>query len=353
MKIAFLSGQNSIHTIKWVNEMANRGHEVHLITMHPGGEALNQNVNLYILPFKSHLGYYLNFWHLKRLLRKIKPDLLNTHYASGYGTLARLANFHPNLLSVWGSDIFEFPYESNIKMKIIKKNLQAADRIASTSQIMKKQIENIYVPQQNITVTPFGVDCEQFRPLNPEKDHNCITIGTVKSMDSRYGIKTLIEAFALVKRQYPGCIKLVLVGGGPQKKQLELLVRKLGIEKLVHFIGHVHHHTVPVYLNSFDIYVALSISESFGVAILEASACGLPVVVSDTGGLPEVVVDGKTGFVIPQNNPQKAANSILQLLYRPKLRKEMGKVGRQYVLNNFEWRKNAELMENLYNKIIT
>ena len=354
MKLAFLAGHSSIHTVKWVNEMAYRGHEVHLITMHPGTEELHQNIRVHKLPFTPPHGYYLNTWHLRRLLHQINPDILNTHYASGYGTLARLSGFHPNLLSVWGSDVFDFPYESTMKMRIMQKNLSAADRIASTSNIMKRQTEAIYKPDKEIAVTPFGVDCDKFRPMAIGRDETKLRIGTVKKMAPKYGIATLIEAFALLKKQYQGDVELVLVGGGPEEDNLKLLAQKLDVDSHVDFVGLIPHHTVPEYLNSFDIYVALSAldSESFGVAVIEASACGVPVVVSDAGGLPEVVVDGETGFIVPRNNPEDAAERFLRLLRNSQLRKEMGKAGRQFFLENYEWRENADRMERLYEIII-
>jgi len=351
MKIAFLAGHSSIHTVKWVNEMAKRGHEVYLFTIHQGEEELYPNIQVHKLPFKPPLGYYLNTWHLRRLLLQIKPDLLHTHYASGYGTLARLSGFHPNLLSVWGSDVFIFPYESKIKMKILQKNLSAADCIASTSHIMKRQTESIYKPQKEIAVTPFGVDCERFRPMELGKDQNQVTIGTVKKMASQYGIATLIKAFAIVKNKFQGNIKLILIGGGPEEEELKLLAQSLSVDKHINFIGSVPHHTVPEYLNGFNIYVALSESESFGVAIIEASACGVPVVVSDAGGLPEVVVDGKTGYIVPRNNPEEAADKMLQLLNDSRLRTKMGEAGRQFVLDNYELKENVDRMERLYTEV--
>jgi len=96
----------------------------------------------------------------------------------------------------------------------------------------------------------------------------------------------------------------------------------------------------------------LSDSESFGVAIIEASACGVPVVVSNAGGLPEVVVDEQTGFIVPRNNPKEAAERFLRLLRNLQLRKEMGNAGRQFVLENYEWKENADRMECLYETIV-
>jgi len=354
MKLAYLAGHSSIHTVKWVNEMAKRGHEVHLITMQPGVGELNLRINVHRLPFNAPFGYYLNVWYLKRLLRQLKPDILNTHYASGYGTLARLTGFHPNLLSVWGSDVFDFPYKSKLRMQLLRENLRAADYIASTSHIMKRQTESIFRPEKEIAVTPFGVDCERFAPFNHAEKHERIRIGTVKKMASKYGITTLIQAFAIVKSRFTGEIELMLVGGGPEEEKLKGLAKQLNIDKYVEFIGPVPHNIVPGYLNSFDIYVALSTldSESFGVAIVEASACGVPVIVSDAGGLPEVVVDGTTGYIVPRNKPEEAADRLLRLVNDAHLRETMGKAGRKFVMDNYEWKKCADRMEELYKSVV-
>jgi glycosyltransferase involved in cell wall biosynthesis len=354
MRIVFLAGCNSIHTVKWVNEMANRGHDVHLVTIHHGTEEIDEKVRVHKLPFNPPGGYYINLWHFKKIIKAIKPDLLNTHYASGYGTLARLSGFQPNFLSVWGSDVFDYPYKSMINMRIIKRNLKAATQIASTSYIMKKQVESIYKPKKDIVVTPFGVDSKKFKPMVVEKDKNRIIIGTVKKLAPKYGISTLIKAFALVKNQIIENIELVLVGGGPQEEELKILVKKLKINNFVRFIGNVPHGEVPKWLNKFDIYGALSEndSESFGVAIIEASSCGLPVVVSDAGGLPEVVEDGKTGFIVPRNNPKAAAEMFIKLIKDRDLRETMGKAGRKFVLEKYNWVKCADIMEKLYEEVL-
>ena len=351
MKIAYLARQTSIHTVKWVNGMALRGHEVHLITMHPGRDQLHESVKWHILKIPPPLGYYLNTWEARRIIRRINPDILNAHYASGYGTLSRLVDFHPTLLSVWGSDVYDFPYESKWKVKILRKNLAAADQIASTSHAMKTQTENFAKPERPIAVTPFGVDTKTFVP-NPDHKPNIITIGTVKKMDPAYGIEFLIRAFALLVEKNVTNIELILVGGGPQGKELKTLAVELNIDKLCHFIGYVPHVEVPIWLNRLNIYCAPSNSESFGVAVVEASACGIPVIVSDAGGLPEVVKNNVTGFIVPRRNPQAIAEAIMKLIEDVELRERMSTAGRDFVLQNYEWNENVSRMEKLYEKVI-
>lgn len=352
MKLVFL-GPSTIHLIKWTNEMAKRGHEVYLITLHNSKEPVEPKVKFIELPFKPPFGFYLNTPFLKYLLKKIKPDLMNTHYASSYGTLARLSGFHPNLLSVWGSDVFEFPYISKFNMRLIQKNIREADRVASTSKVMKKQVELLWKPQKDITVTPFGINCLDFSPQSERTlSSKKVRIGTVKSLHPQYGINYLIKAFALAKKNGLKNAELVIVGGGSQEKELKKLTIELGIQDDVQFIGAVPYSDVPKWLNSFDIYVALSIQESFGVAVLEASACNLPVLVSNVGGLPEVVIDGETGFIVPAEDYQTAARKLLEMSLDPKLREKLGKKGREFVIKNYEWNDNANLMEQLFQDVI-
>jgi len=218
---------------------------------------------------------------------------------------------------------------------------------------MKKQTESIFKPDKEIAVTPFGVDCKIFKPVHRTQENERIIIGTVKKMDQKYGISTLIEAFSLIVKRYAN-LELVLVGDGPQMVELKKLATRLGIINSIKFIGAKPHVEIPAILNSFDIFCALSTqdSESFGVAVIEASACGLPVIVSNAGGLPEVAVDGQTGFLVERNNPEAAAEKIEELINDAALRKKMGQAGRQFVLQNYEWQKSADIMEKLYEEVI-
>jgi glycosyltransferase involved in cell wall biosynthesis len=362
MRIAFLASRASVHTVRWVNEMTNRGHEVHLITMHSETSTLRSSilyycplhsaVHFYLLRFKPFIGYYLNALNVRRLLYKIKPDLLHTHYASGYGTLARLSGFHPNLLSVYGADVFDFPGQSRWKMHTIRKNLASADQIASTSVIMKRQTKQLCKPRREIAIIPFGVNVSCFRRLDSAPVSHLFTIGAVKSLYPMYGLACLIKAFALALNNGLSQAQLIITGGGPQEKSLKALARKLEIDPYVKFLGPIPHEEVPKILNSFDVYAALSeFDESFGVSIIEASSCELPVIVSNMGGLPEVVENGKTGFLIPAGDVAAAANKIVLLFKDASLRKKMGIAGRDFVVRNYDWKENADRMEKLYSEV--
>ncbi|ONK21025.1 hypothetical protein BLX87_24170 [Bacillus sp. VT-16-64] len=362
MRICFLAPANSIHTIKWVNAFAAKKYEVHLLTIHtPDIKALHPKVKVHKLLFHAPVGYYLNGLQGKRLLNKIKPDLFHVHYASGYGTLGRLINFHPMILSVWGSDVFEFPYQSRFKEKTLKRNLQSADQILSTSYSMKTQTEKFFKPETDIRVTPFGVDTTKFKRYEQKESlDNSITIGMIKLLEPIYGAKYLIEAFAKILTDIGNNdenntinLKLLFVGDGSEREALEQMVGKKGIQKHVEFVGAVPNDQVPLWLNRMDVFCAPSLSESFGVAVIEASACETPVVVSNVGGLPEVVIDEVTGFIVEPKHVEQLAEKILILVNDQSLRKQMGAAGRKFVLENYAWEKNVDTMESIYIETVT
>lgn len=340
MTIALLSAASSIHTIRWANAFAERGHAVHLITLHAPAPGLHPAVTVHRLAFMGGLGYIIQGPALAHLLKRLKPDVVNAHYATGYGTLARWCRKFPLVLNVWGSDVFEFPDTSFLHRSWLLRNLRAADRLVSTSGFMARRTASLGSPLPPITVVPFGVDTDRFHPSEERRTGSAIVIGTVKTLLPKYGIDTLIEAFATVLRKAEGLdLRLRIVGGGPEEGALKALAQRLGITARVDFIGPVPHEQVPGQLRAMDVYVALSRadSESFGVAVIEASACGLPVVVSDAGGLPEVVRNGVTGAVVPRDSPAEAATALLSLLHHPAQREQWGRAGREHVMEQYEW----------------
>lgn len=363
MKIALIAPANSIHTVRWANSLANKGCEVYLISQHQTNkDEFHSDVKLYITSFRGILGYFLMVPIVKKWLKQIKPDIVNAHYASGYGTTARLVNYRPWLLSVWGSDVYDFPYKSPLHRWLVKKNLASATRIASTSYCMAEQVNKLLpINVENIFITPFGIDTKLFAPREKPIERDKIVIGTVKTMAPKYGIDLLINSFAflyneLYKEQPEIAEKLCLrlVGGGSHLVQYQHLVRRLNIEDKVEFIGQVAHIDVPNQLSYLDIYVALSRleSESFGVAILEASAVGLPVVVANVGGLPEVVVDKKTGLVVEKENFKDAALALKKLVLSSELRNALGENGRKYVLEHYSWKHCINIMIDAYKETI-
>jgi glycosyltransferase involved in cell wall biosynthesis len=237
---------------------------------------------------------------------------------------------------------------------ILKFNFRKADKILSTSHAMTGAIRRY--TDKEVCVTPFGIDLNVFKvfPATRVFSTGDLVIGTIKALEPVYGVEILIHAFQLVKEKLQGIpVKLLIVGGGSLEGNLKSMVRQSGLEKEVIFTGKVPPAEVPQYYNRIDIFAALSLSESFGVSVLEASASEKPVVVSDAGGLPEVVVDGQTGFIIPAGNAEKAMEAIEKLIMDKALRDKMGKNGRAFVLQNFNVVNSIDRMVAIYEEFVS
>ena len=359
-RVALLGPANSIHLQRWAHALSQRGHALCVISQHRcERDLLPASVEVAWLPGTGSLGYFRNALALRRVLKRWRPDLLNAHYASGYGTTMALSGFHPTLLSVWGSDVYDFPFESALKGRLLRWNLRRATTIASTSHAMAQQVRRLTPERTEIAVTPFGVDLARFAPTPSLRTRGQLTIGIVKTLAPKYGIDLLLRAFAgLLQdadvRALPATCRLLIVGDGPQRAALEALRSELGIERHTEFAGAVAHADVPAWLNRFDIYAAPSRldSESFGVAVIEASACALPVVVSDAGGLPEVVRHGETGLVVRRNDVAALQAALKCLLLDLALRQNLGRCGRAHVEKEYEWGHCVEVMERCHARML-
>jgi glycosyltransferase involved in cell wall biosynthesis len=368
MKIFILSDPKSIHTKRWISALAQQKINILLFGLNDADitfYATYKNVEVYAIDMISNLRKrhndgafekwkYLKLLNLlKRKIAEFKPDILHAHYASSYGLLGALSGFHPYIISVWGSDVYDFPQKNLLMRYLLKFSLNKADQILSTSNIMAK--ETLKYTSKDIKITPFGVNTNLFRKVDTQQDSNLFLIGNVKTLSYKYGIDILIKAFALIKRNNPERnIKLEIIGGGPDRDLLIKLSEDLGLKESVEFVGIVENSILPQYYNRFSVAVYLSIlnSESFGVAAVEAMACECPVVVSDADGFTEVVRDGETGIIVPKKDVESTAKAIQEFIDNPDLRTIMGKKGRERVMELYDWENNVNKMLQIYTDII-
>lgn len=364
MKLLLLSNPNSVHTIKWAKSLAKNNIDIiifglgNLVVKDYEGilnikvKTLNETITRDEGAF-SKLKYLRALPSVKQIIKDFEPDVIHAHYATSYGLLGALSGFHPFVLSVWGSDVFSFPLKSPFHKILLKYNLKKADKILSTSHVMAKETKRY--TSKEIEVTPFGIDMRQFRPMEVESlfDKEDIVIGTIKTLEEKYGVEYLIKAFKIVDDRHPKLpLKLLIVGGGSLEDSLKSLTKELKLEGKTIFTGKVPFEDVPKYHNMLSVSVSVSHSESFGVAIIEASSCAKPVVVSNVGGLPEVVEDGVSGFVVPPRDPEKTAEAIEKLILDEDLRQGIGQNGRKRVERLYNWDDNVKQMMRIYGEMI-
>lgn len=353
MRICYLADALSIHTQKWARFFAERGNDVSVISFRPA-DIPGVMVHHIRAPL-GKAGYLLTARRISRLIRYISPDLLHAHHATSYGLVGSLSGYRPYIISSWGSDVLWSPQRFFVFDWMLRYSFRRADRVTATSRMLAKATSLFCPPDTKVFVVPFGVNTDLFCPPSGSNGHSekSLTIGTVKTLRPRYGIRELILAYDRIADAFPDT-RLVIVGGGEQYAQLHALVVNLGMETRITFSGPVGHEVIPDYLRSFDLFAVPSLDdrESFGVAAVEASACGLPVIASRVGGLSEVVVDGETGFLVPPGDIDALSAAMACLLSDPELRTSMGQAGRRFVLEHYRWEDNASLMEQLYRQVL-
>lgn len=350
MKICFIAPANSCHTVKWCKYFLSKQYSVHVITFVFGeidGVEVH-NINFSVDPHDSDLKkiwYVFQFVKVRKLVEEIAPDFVSVHYASSYGLVAALSGIKNYTLSVWGSDVYDFPRKSIFHRMLIKYSLFKATYILSTSKVMA--IESNKYTSKHIDVTPFGVDMDLFNSKHRMRENDDIfVVGIVKTLEAKYGIKTLLESVAILSKELPQArIELRIAGKGSKEDEYKKYAEKLGIDDITVWLGFISQEEVAVEYANMDCAIIPSESEAFGVSAVEAQACSCPVIISDIPGLMESTKPGVTSFVVSRGNAREIAACIKQLMFNDKLRLQMGKKGREYVFSEFEYVKCFQNIE--------
>ncbi len=365
MKVLLLSDTYSEHTEKWALGLADAGIVVGLFSFNKASYDWynHPNITVFFEPEKkinaestlTKLSYLKYVSILKKIIKHFRPDILHAHYATSYGLVGALTGFHPFILSVWGSDVYDFPLRSKLHKRVFQHNLKKADVLMSTSHVMKAELQKY--TDKPVLVTPFGVNVSDFsRKEVAKKEPGIIYVGTIKPIEEKYGIVYIIEAARiLLEKHKVRKYKFLLVGPGNDLDFYQKKINEWGLESLIEITGRIPFSRISEYHNLLDIFLNVSVddSESFGVAAVEAMACEKPVIVSDVGGLMEVVKHGEFGLVVKKKDPEALANAIDFLSEHQDYADKLGKKARAHVLKNYDWEQNLRQVIKEYDKLVT
>lgn len=243
---------------------------------------------------------------------------------------------------VWWSKVWPFSWA-------ISEIARSVDVVTYLGDFTQQAIARRFKDKNKLTKIAPGIDTEHFRPLDGRELRekygiaDRATIVSVGRLVHRKGQDRLVEAMPLVLKEIPEA-HLVFIGEGPHRKKLDELVKKLKLENHVTFIGRIQYSDLPRHISLGDIFAMPSRSRLFGLEVeglgivyLEASACGLPVVGGNSGGAPDAVKEGITGFVVDGNDLPEIADRIITLLKDDELRNQMGNAGRSWAMEEWQW----------------
>jgi len=233
-----------------------------------------------------------------------------------------------------------------------------ADRVITVGESTRRyMIQERRIPGDRIVTIPTGVDLKEFDPERIRENlreelgiaKEAPVFGTVAVFRRLKGHRYLLEATREILRFLPAA-KLILAGEGPQEKNLLKIIEELGIRESVILPG--YREDVQRVLNTLDVFVFPSLQEALGTAILEAMAMKRPVVATRVGGIPQIVEEGRSGFLVQPGDSVAISEKVVFLLRHPELGKEMGTWGRKFVEAHYDNRLMVERLIRLYHELI-
>lgn len=290
------------------------------------------------------------FWRLWRHLRRARPTILHTwmfHANIPGRLLGRLAGV-PTIISSERT----MGQEGGGRRLLNRLTGRLADRIICVSKNVADFAEKrIGLPADRLVVIPNGIDTDIFHPApaQPTKATDQLTIGYVGRLQKVKGVHFLIDAFARLVSEYPH-LQLHLVGDGSERAALAQQAQALGVSDNIHFLG--IRADMPALYPTFDLFVLPSLWEGMPNVALEAMACGVPVIATNTGGTPEVVQTGKSGLLVQPGNVTALYEAMALLLADTEQRRRLAQAGRSFVEQTFSINQTVASTVTLYDQAI-
>ena len=385
----FKARYKSIRFNELVKRFVRRGHEVHVITK--GRKSASEHLNnlfIHYLPVNDiamkvipSFSYHVR-GHIRRICEDYDIDIVEAHHHNAFGltrsylgtpVIAQVAQVYTETLRALRSfKLSELSpkqllnrvfYVPNVLIRMDLAVCRSSDMIITSCNHAKRNMVNMGIPESKIRIVSGGVDTKKFRPLVDQNTNRQLARGlhrkgghiilSVGYIDLLKGFRFLIKALKLLKRKYRR-LMCVIAGGGDLTEILKLrrLAYRLGVHDSLIILGHVSYEKMPYVYSISDIVVLPSLREGTPLVLLEAMACGKPVVATRVGGIPEIIEHGEDGLLVRPKDVEGLSKAILTLLEDPGLREEMGKKARRRAVKEFDWDIKADEVIRVYKEVL-
>lgn len=347
--------------------LANNGSQVHFITYDQPTrlEYICQNVFYHKVDIRTYPLFEFPPYELALASKMVNVvlceslDLLHVHYAIPHASAAFMAQqilrkkgiYIPFITTLHGTDITLVGKDESYE-PVVSFSIDKSDAVTTVSEDLKRETYNSFDIKNEIAVIPNFIDLNRFKRQKKEHFRKAICPNGEKLLVHTSNFRKVkrvgdvLKIFCRVKKQIPS--KLLLVGDGPERRRLENAAHELGIFEDIRFLGRLE--AIEEVLSVCDLFLMPSEKESFGLAALEAMACQVPVVSSNTGGLPELNVQGVTGFMSRVGDTKEMAENAMFVLRDENL--EKFKANALERAKSFDIEKIRPLYERLYNRVL-
>lgn len=344
----------------------NVGHEVHVLTWSKNGKYSEEKVTegfiVYRLPGLNFCidGVIQEYPYLPGLpaeIEMLRPEIVHAESHLFLTTVQAVRKARslgsPSVVTVHGVfadrgvavNLAQYAYLRTLGLEVFR----SADRVICLTSGDVKEIVRFGCPLEKIRLVPNAVDTERFKPCKEREDDLVVWVGRFVP---EKGLEYLVEAAKIVADEFED-VRFLLVGYGPLKAKIMKLVYDRGLlGRFLRFTGALSRDEVAKVLGKAAVFVFSSLKEGLPLSVLEAMACGVPVVVSDIQGINEIISDQHNGFLVPPKKPEALANVVLTLLNDKNLRRRLGQNARQLMVERYSWDMVISKMEKVYNEAI-
>lgn len=349
--------------------LAQRDHEIHFISSslpfrlsHVAGNIFFHEVNVQSYPLFESPPYTLSLTSkMVDIVKHAGLDVLHVHYAIPHATsavmarqiLAREGISLPVVTTLHGTDITLIGQDPSFA-PVVTWSINESDGVTAVSNYLRQQTYDHFAVDNGIEVIPNFIDTDRFHRQDKEHFKQALcpngekVIVHVSNFRPVKNTKQVVEIFHRVQDETED-VKLLLVGDGPERVPTERKARELGVYDDIRFLG--KQDPIEEILSIADVFLMPSASETFGLAALEAMACRVPTVVSDVGGLPELVVDGETGYLCPVDDVDAFTDRTRTLLNDQDLHGQMAQAARDRAVETFDIDRVVPMYERYYEEV--
>ena len=368
LRILHIGNGNAFKIKAVVDAFVQRGHDIHMVAI-PPADGHWEGLTWHRLPESSLPGQakvVARILQLRRLTRRLKPDIVHAHNAWGPGWYGASAGIHPFVLHAYGGDVLPEQYAGRpaFQRALTSWTCRIADRIVVTGEHMIGAAARMGVPRRRLMLLPRGVDLDNYRPgldasglrqrLHIDAAAPVVLSPRYQVDESLYNLDLVVDAFARVRACSPNavCVQLYDPARETGRARLESLSRSRGLAGAYRLVPAVDNGDMPLFYNLADVVVSVPSSDGFPVTILEASACAAPLVVSDLAYCAEWFENGRNGVVVPVGNAGAIADAVTSLMGDPERRKQMGAAARRLVEKRANYRRCMDDLEHEYRELL-
>ena len=361
LKILYFSRDFSVHDERFLNALAKAGQEVYFLRLEKRGYTQPQGNGITddslppgVTPIAwdgSQAIYSDNLMplllaDLKRVIGQVQPDLIQAGPLHLCAYLVARCGFQPLVSMSWGYDLlYEAPRSAQAR-QAIRYTLENSAALVGDCNTIRQLAISYGLPDERIVTFPWGIDLEHFCPAAaPVQVDQAVSLTkefvllSTRGWEPIYGAEEIARAFVQAASCYPE-LRLVMLGSGSQGALIQKILSDGGVLDKVKFPGQVDQTRLPGYYRSADLYLSASHSDGASISLLEALACGKPVIVSDIPGNREWVEPGNQGWLYPEGNADGLAEAILTAINQREKLPELGRAARRLAEQRADWNKN-------------